>query len=474
MRSLNSSSPTKGFHLALLQPALAWIAILGLVFFSALCILVHAGGILRWAFPLGTFAVGVFLYLRYPILYLGFTWWIWFLTPWVRRLVDYQSGWVDPSPVLLAPPLVTLVTFATFVRYLPKSYYQGSLPFILCSVGVFYGFLSGLIQNSNRDALLSLLEWLTPILFGFHLFVNWRDYPSYRQNTQRVFLWGVLVMGTYGICQYLVAPEWDRFWLNNAVLASPTFGTPEPLGIRVWSTMNSPQPFACVMMAGLLLLFSTQGNLRFPAAGAGYLAFLLSSARSAWLSWLVALLVFMPSLKARLQMRLIISIMVAAVFVLPLANIEPFSTAITPRLESLSNVKKDSSYNARSEGYSELLSLALSEPLGKGLGSTVSSDSIGSRDSGILSMLFSLGWFGTIPYLGGIILLFFKLFQGSEGRVDSFASATRAIAVGTFAQIGLNVVMVGVNGIVLWGFLGMSMAAHKYYWHQKTTSLGRG
>jgi hypothetical protein len=115
----SSSTKSKSFFLDL-QPALAWIAILGLILFSALCILVHAGRLLNLAFPLGTFAVGVFLYLRYPILYLGFTWWVWFLTPWVRRLIDYQSGWTDPSPVLLAPSLVTFVTLATFVRHLPN------------------------------------------------------------------------------------------------------------------------------------------------------------------------------------------------------------------------------------------------------------------------------------------------------------------------------------------------------------------
>lgn len=468
-----SSSSTNSFFLDL-QPALAWTAILGLILFSALCILVHAGRILNLAFPLGTFAVGVFLYLRYPILYLGFTWWVWFLTPWVRRLIDYQSGWTDPSPVLLAPSLVTFVTLATFVRHLPKSYHQGGLPFILCFGGVFYSFFVGIIKNSTTEALLGLLGWLSPILLGFHLFVNWRDYPKLSQNIQRTFLWGVLVMGTYGVLQYLLAPEWDKFWMSNALVYKGlnSIGTPEPLGIRVFSTMNAPQPFAGVLMPGLLLLFSSQGNLRFPAAGAGYLAFLLSSARSAWLSWLVGLLIFMPSLKAHLQMRLIISIMVAAVFVLPLTTIEPFSTAIMPRLESLSNTQDDVSYKARSEGYNKLLGLALSEFLGKGMGSKIEDNNntgLGSNDSGILSMLFSLGWFGTIPYLSGIVLLFFKLFQSSEGHFDSFVSAARAIALGTFSQISLNVVMTGSLGVVLWGFLGIGMAAHKYYWYQRTT-----
>jgi hypothetical protein len=440
------------------------MAILGLAFFLALLLLAGAGKLLIPIFPVGAFAVGVFLYRRTPNLYVGFTWWMWFIGPLIRRIIDYQSGRLTPGPWILVPLLVTLISFATLARHLPSSYKRDGLPFILCVGSVFYGFFAGVIQNKLNVAFLDLLGWLTPILFSFNLFIHWREYPSYRQTTQRTFLWGVLVMGAYGIWQYLVAPGWDRFWLKN--ITATSFGIPEPLGIRVSSSMDAPQPFATAMMAGLLLLFSNQGNLRFVAAGFGYLAFLLSSARTAWLSWLLGLLIFFPSLKARLQMQLIISIMVAAVLVVPLMTVEPFSTAIAPRLESLSNTKKDASYQDRAKGYSELLNLAVVEYLGRGFGSVVESGTLGSRDSGILSLLFSLGWFGTVPYLGGMLLLFFKMFQCSTGRSDTFLSAARAITLCTFAQISLNVVTVESIGMVLWGFLGISVAAQKYYWHQ--------
>lgn len=465
----SSSEHKKGFNLNL-QPALAWIAILGLVIFSALCILVHAGGILRFAFPVCSFVIGVFLYWRYPLLYLGFTWWLWFLTPWVRRLVDYQSGFQDPSVVLLTPFLVTLITFATFVQHFPKFYHQGGLPFILSFTGVFYGLLVGLIKLSPTALVAPLLEWLTPIIFSFHLFVNWRDYPSYCRNIQRTFLWGVLLTGTYGVLQYLVAPEWDRFWMIST--KSTAFGSAEPLGIRVFSTMNSPGPFAIVIMAGLLLLFNSKGPLQFPASGVSYLAFLLTQVRSAWLGWLVGLFTLLTSLKPSLQMRLIVTILVMALCVIPLATIEPFSEVISSRLETFSNTSDDVSYRARTEGYNDILNLALSEFMGKGLGYVIEHASFGSNDSGILTMFLSLGWFGTIFYLSGLILLFFSVFQGSEARFDPFVSAARAISLGVFVQIGLGTVMLELSGVVLWAFLGMSMAARKYYQHQRTAELG--
>lgn len=472
---LSNSSPPRNFYLVL-QPLPAWIAILGLVLFSAACIIAGAGSIMRIAFPAGSFAVGVFLYWRYPILYIGFTWWMWFLTPLVRRLVDYQSGWVEPSPILLAPFLVTLVTLATFLQHLPKSYSQGGLPFVLACTGVFYGFLVGLIKTSPVTATRSLLDWLTPILFGFHLFMNWRDYPYYRQNIQRTFLWGVLVTGVYGVVQYLVAPEWDRFWLIKTEIT--TFGTPQPFGMRVWSTMHSSGPFAATMMAGLLLLFSSKEPLRIPAAAAGYLAFLLTLIRTMWGAWLLGVITLLTSLKLRLQIRLIITILVMAVCVFPLTTIEPFSKIINARLQTFSNLEDDTSLNERSNIYDRNLNLALSTNLGEGIGNTYKINEQGVLqevvvDSGILDILFTLGWFGAIPYLYGILQLMFTLFKYPEARFDPFMSAARAISFSIFVTLIIANVIIGVTGVLFWGFLGIGMAANKYYQHQRAVGITR-
>lgn len=449
-----------------MQPAQAWLAIWGLVFFSALCILAGAGSILRLAFPIMSFGVGVFLYLRYPILYLGFTWWTWFLTPLVARLADYRSGW-DPTRLMLVSPfLVTMVTLVTFLRHLPGSYRQGGLPFILAFISVFYGFLVGLINVSPRVVALSLLGWLSPILFGFHLFVNWRYYPLYRQNIQRTFLWGVFVMGVYGVVQYLVPPEWDRFWLQQVIDAGiTTFGRPEPFAIRVWSTMQSPGPFALIMIPGLLLLFNSQEALRFPAGVFGYLTFLLTSVRSAWGGWVVGLLIYISFLKARRQMGLIITILVISLCILPLTTIDPFAKTINTRVQTLSNVEEDGSYQSRQYIYQENLSKVFTQPLGGGIGSG------DMADSGILPILLNLGWVGSILYLGGIILILFNLFQSSEAHLDPFINIARASSFGLLSNIIITGTTVGPPGVAFWGFLGLSMAAPKYYQSQRAADL---
>ncbi|MEG4352950.1 O-antigen ligase domain-containing protein [Microcoleus sp. LAD1_D3] len=459
IQGIPNNSRKQGFSLTL-QPQAAWMAILGLLLITALCLAAGLGKVLNIIFPAGSLAVGLFLYLRYPILYVGFTWWVFFLTPFIRRVSDFRSGFTDPSPMLLAPLLVATIAIVTFYRNLPKAHQQGGLPFILSAIGVFYGFLVGLINGLPVPAIVSLMTWVSPILFGFHLFVNWRDYPSYRENIQRTFLWGVLVTASYGVYQYLVAPEWDCFWLIQTKLYT-SMGNPEPLGLRVWSTMNAPLQFGLVMLAGNILLFIGQGNLRIPGLAVGILSVLLTSVRTVWGGLIIALITLLASLKGSFQIRLIAFILMIALCLVPLSTVEPFSQVIQSRVTSLSNVKDDQSAKDRADLYGRTLNLALSEVIGKGNGT------LQPIDSGIIELLLTLGWMGAIPYIGGLLLIFYSLFQSSKSKSDPFASASRAIVVGFLPMLAGSNVIVGISGMVFWGFLGIGMAANKHYQHQR-------
>ncbi|BAZ82017.1 O-antigen ligase domain-containing protein [Sphaerospermopsis kisseleviana CS-549] len=453
------------------RSAQAWIVIAGFILLTATCYFGGAASLLRLVFPASSLLVAVFLYLRHPILYIGFTWWIWFLTPFLTRLVDYRIGWDPTRQMMLAPYVVVFVTIATFIKYLPRAVRQGGVPFVLGFIGVIYGFLVGLIFNQPVPVIRGLLDWLSPILFAFHLFINWRDYPSYRQHIQRVFLWCVLITGAYGIYQFVVAPEWDKLWLIESKMFTSS-GNPEPFGMRVWSTLHSTGPFGSVMQAGLLLLFTSSGPLIFPASAVGYLSFLLSQVRTNWGGWFLGIIIILGSVKARIQMRLIMIILVMAMCVVPLLNIEPISEVVTTRLESFSNLQKDTSFLERSKSYDRNLNLALSTALGNGLGNIWKVNEKTGQieviviDSGILDMFFTLGWFGAIPYLGGLLLMLFSVSNYTEGKLDSFVSAARAIGISSCAQLIIYSGMLSVSGMIMWGFLAMAMAAHKYYQQQ--------
>jgi hypothetical protein len=445
------------------QPAPAWLAILALVFLTILGIYIGAGRIINIAFPSGAFIAGTFLYFRYPILYISFTWSIWFATPFLRRLIDYRIGYTEGSPILLAPYLVTAITLVTVFQHLPKVHQREEKAFILSLASVFYGLLIGLVNYpSPLPVTREFLDWMTPIAFGFHLLVNWRDFAKHYQNIQRTFAWGVLVIGTYGIIQYIIAPDWDLLWLSNSGMVAANGYSDKPLGpfaIRVFSTLSSVEPFAAFMSAALLLLLGYNGPLKFISSGVGYFSFLLCLVRSAWIGWLGGLLIFATSLKAKQQMRLVITVVAIIILITPLASLEPFSGVIGDRLQTLSNLREDGSAQGRQEFFQVVIGNALTKLVGDGIGS-------GMVDSAIIALLLNLGWIGSIGYLSGMLTLIIKLFKENDSNL--FFHIARAMVVSCLIRLPVNgSSIVGIGGLIIWSFLGLSLAAQKYYLNEK-------
>ncbi len=445
------------------QPADAWGIILLFVFVTALLLGIGSLGskVLNVFYPLGAFVVGWRLYFRHPVLYTGFVWWVFFLTPFIRRVSDLHAGALtEPSPMLLAPYAAVIVCAHTLYCNLSKTRENGSAPFVIAIAGVVYGYLIGLINSSNFPSVtVAFLEWVSPILFAYHLYIHWDRYPAYCRNLQKVFLWGVLVMGAYGVYQYLVAPDWDRFWLINSPIKTSA-GQPVPFGIRVWSTLNAPGPFACFMATGLLILFSCQSVLVAPAAGFGALAFLLSMVRTGWFGWMLGMIFISSSIKPKQQLKLVMTLVVLSALIIPLATMEPFASTISSRVETLADINNDGSFQARQFLYNALIDDAITTYIGKGIGAS------GGFDSAVLVMLFDLGWVGSIPYIGSLILLVILIFKSPKKAKDIFASIIRAVILQSLLYLFAGATMKGASGMLLWPFLGMGLAGRSYYYYE--------
>jgi hypothetical protein len=434
----------------------SWLAIVCFSLLFALLIAVHMGKIVTYAFPALSFVLGLYLYSRPGMFYIGFVWWISFLTPCVRRMADFYSSWTDPSPVLLAPYLVIFVSAMTVARYASLLVKREGMPFLFCFASVMYAFTIGYLKGSPQAAAVALLSWLAPILLGFHIFAHYREYPVYQQSIKKIFVWGTLVMGTYGIYQYTIAPPWDTAWMINTELT--TNGNPLPYEIRVFSTLHSPQPFAGALKAGLLILLDQVGTLSLVASGVGYLSFFLSSARSAWVAWIISLITYVSVLKISDKIRLISWITVASFLIVPLTIIGPFAETFQARFESFQDLSGDTSYSARQDQFRGAMNEALYQIMGSGLGK----DQF-SGDNGILSMIFSLGWVGCLPYFLSLILIFYVLFRISFRSRNTSITLFTSIAFGTLEQIISNVAVVGLLGCVLWTFIGLALAGSKYH-----------
>lgn len=463
---LNSNPVAK--RQSLLDPPEAWCAILAFVGITALGLLSRFSSPLQIVFPAGAIGVALFLFTRHPILYLGFNWWIWFFSPFVSRLVEYQNGWSDNGLrlIILAPYLVASISIISLLNYLPRLPKMGGMAFVLAFSSIVYATGVALVKNNSVvDVGQDVLSWGTGIFLGAHIFINWRQYPAIRRNTQRAFTWSILIMGGYGIYQYIVAPAWDTFWLRNAEDLQYCCGWPAPFELRVWSTLNYPFTFAYAIMAGLLMLLSIRGALVIPSTVLGFLSFLLSNVRMAWGGWFLGVLTLVSTLKESLQIRLLAIITAILLVMVPLVMMSTFSQEIVARFSTFENIGEDESYNERVRIYSEVFESIVYDPMGRGMG--------GKKiiDAGALDVLGTLGWIGLIPFLSGLVIMGLQLSSLKIARSDPFANACRSIVVSILVALPATNTLLLLPGVMLWFFYGAAIAAQKYALHASPSRL---
>ncbi|MBU2751813.1 hypothetical protein HER14_12955 [Acidithiobacillus thiooxidans] len=426
----------------------------------------HLSALTNYLFPLFGLVLGVKLYRDFPILYVSNMWWLWFVTPEIRRLVDYQIGFQPVDPIMLTPYLVTGLAFFTVLKYLPELRRKTLFPIALVLVGILYAYVVGIVTTGFMPATYGLLNWLLPVLFGLHMAIRWRDYPQVRRTLYHTFVWGTLVMGGYGLIQYVHPLPWDTYWMTASKLLS--IGRPEPFQIRIFGTMNSPGPFAFELMGTLLMLFAGGGFWRIPAALFGYLAFLLSIVRAAWGGWFVGLVYIMSRLKPAHMVRYLMGLIIIVILATPMLLYKPVYDRLEARFNSIENVKQNASYQARTKFYEEFFLEAFETPLGAGIGSTGTAARLGQKghvvnfDSGVMEIPYVLGWAGgTLFFLGTIWTLTYIL-SSRWSKKDPFIAISSGISLAVFSTLIFVDTLIGSTGMLFWAFAGTSIAGIHY------------
>ena len=442
-----------------------------LLFVGGFVVLYWSGNaaLLNFVYPAAGLLITGMLYVSQPALFIGFVWWIWFITPFVRRLIDYQTGYTSLSPVMLTPLLATAFTAFTVLRYGKLLQDRAFLPFGLAILGVIYGFMVGFIKTNLAGAAFSLATWIAPICFGFHLAVFWREYPAYRQAIRSTFMWGVFVMGLYGVIQFFVVPPWDAQWVADSGMTA--IGRPEPFQLRVFATLNSPGPYALALLVGVLLLLDGRGVFPVIALVPAFAAFLLTRVRSAWAGWIIVLVFMIWRLRGPMRARLLGILGVGLVLSLPLLTQSPIGDTVGGRLETLGNLDEDNSLRARTELYEVAFDKAILNPIGEGLGAVgraakLTSDGIATFDSGILAIPYTLGWPGTLAYMGGVLMLLLRVVKIRERDADQFAVICAGIAGALIAMLFISNSFSGFRGLVFWCFAAMAASGQLFHGEQ--------
>ena len=440
-------------------------------FFLALVLLlgVAAPAMLRYGYPAIAFLVAVFLFSRSRTHYIGFVFWLWFVSPLVRRLVDYRAGFVPTNPLLLATFFATAVSGYVLVTRLHSLSRADTLPFSCALAGIFFGAVIGLTRYPALAVAQALLNWITPVLFAFFLYDERQRYREFQRVMERCLVYGMLVVGAYGVYQFFFLPVWDRAWMID--LGAQTFGVPEALQIRVFSTLNAPATCAAYLMAGLLLLFALKGKLRFWAAAAAFVALVLTSSRSSWVGLCAGIAYLVLQLPGKARLHAIAAVLASVVVLGIVTQLPVIDDVVSQRIQSFTDPKNDVSFNERADGHVAAFRDMLAEPMGEGMGSvdtdhtTAGADAtIGPHDSTILELLYALGFPGTLLYLAGIAMAVAHIVRQKNRRngrpdIDRFAVSMCAIVIALLVQLALNSIFVGPLGFLTWTAIAMTLAA---------------
>ena len=433
--------------------------------FTLVAVWAGQGSVLKYAYPAGALVVGLVLYREHRALYLGYVWWLWFLTPLVRRLIDYRVGYDSINPVLTAPLLVSGLCLWSLFLHLPKLTRRSLVGLLPILVSLLYAYPLGIRSTGLQAATFSLLQWLVPVALGFHLATDVQRYPEYRATTRLAFTWAALLLGLYGVWQFISPQPWDSYWMMNADMT--TIGRPLPLEVRVFSTLNSPTPFAMVMLVGLLMLLSERTVVHVLVGVPAYLAFLFSLVRTAWGGWVIGVWVYASYLRSPARIRLAVSVGTLALLV-GAVTATPLGSRIERRFATFTGLSEDKSLEVREATAGEIARSILEDPLGRGLGATGSARRLASGatqtfDNGLLNLFFSLGWVGGLLYLGGTLAMMTGLIRRFEPRQDPIPKVARAVGFATFAALLSLNTLIGVSGAMFWGLLGLSVGGKSWY-----------
>ena len=433
---------------------------------TLLLLALHQGKIVQLLYPPAAFGIAVLFYRRLPVHYISFVCWLFFLSPLVRRLVDFESStFNDKSLVLIAPMLAVALSGFSLLKNLEALGQRRCAPLVLIVVALFYAFIVGMTQVGIAAALFTLVNWLFPALIGFHLLATWEHYPVYHRVLLKTSVYGGFVMGLYGVIQFIQPPPWDAFWLINSKMMNAV-GQPVPFNMRIWSTTNSTGPFAMIMMYMLVMSFAARGRMRIAMAVFGVPALMFTSVRSCWGGIFIGLLYPIAMLDGKSRVRLIAGILGIGVLCAPMMMFDEISSKLAKRFDSIENISHDDSFQSRAGFYDAFLPIAISNIAGQGLGTTGNGTKLADDkaiksggvvfDSGLMEVPFVLGWPGTLLYASGIFMLMWRAFLASRLRPhDRFAICGVGVSIAIFAQMPMVNTLTSTPGMFF--FIGVMM-----------------
>ncbi len=383
--------------------------------------------------------------------YLSFTLWMFLATPFVRRLVDLHAGWESVNLLMFAPYAAAGFSVLVIPCVISDRRFPARGAFLAIFAVIAYGLLLAMLNGRVLAGIFDFLRWtLPPSLAAFVIYYR-QLVPRLRQEIEAFAILSLILTGLYGLFQYLYAPSWDTYWMVQSQMNS--IGTPEPYGIRVFSTLNSPGSYSFFLLAMLLVGLAGSGALRLPALGIGAFMLGLTLVRSVWMGLALGLLVVFITGGKRLRANLMIFAVIAAIGAPAILAMPLVGPQLQDRVGTMGSLGGDVSLADRWHGYEQLARQLDSHIIGSGLavnGTYAGNADEGEThilDGGPLEIFLALGLPGGVLYFSALLVLLLASIRAAGGTAD----AGHVSIVFTFlALMASGTTTVGEIGLFFW------------------------
>jgi putative inorganic carbon (HCO3(-)) transporter len=385
----------------------------------------------------------------------------------IRRILDWYQGSFNPfSPIALVPLIAAgLLLLPSLFRFRYLRFASKKI-FTMFLLAIGYGTFVGVVRN-GIGAVYAASEYLSPIaLMGFAATASIDDWTADRWMKRAV--WMTVVACLYGWYQYLTIPPWDAFWVERVGFVG-YLGKLAPAEMSVFSTFAERSPCAAFLaLTAIPVIISRRWHLflGWPEVLLILSTIVLTMVRTGVILVAVGVLIhpFLNGGKAALSVILLFAA-VALAATLGLNRI-PNSDRIHQRLSTLGNMQEDGSYQGRVAIANYGAKLALSNPIGFGIGSSglggkLNTGSLETNavigDNGYLEVLTSLGLPGGLCLAIAFFLLWRYLSICSRfGLKDDYLHLARTFFVVLLVGMYDANFFSGLN--VMWIAFGRSLS----------------
>ena len=334
----------------------------------------------------------------------------------IRRIVDWSQGSFNPfSPIVLIPLIATFLLLLPFFSRFGSLHTTAKKIFIVFFLAIGYGTLVGLARNGIA-AVYGASEYLSPIaLMGF------ATTAAVDQSTADRWMksagWIAVGACLYGWFQYLTVPLWDAYWVQSVGFVG-YLGNLAPTEMTVFSTFAERGPcssFLAIAMIPIIVCRRWRLFLGWPEALLILSTILLTMVRTGLILVGVSMLIHPLLNRGRAALGIVVLVAVIASAGFVGLNRMPNAERINERLSTFGDIQEDLSLKGRVDIADYGVKLAITNPVGYGIGSSGLSGRLNTAsvwnsnavigDNGYLEVLTSLGLPGALLLAAGFVLV---------------------------------------------------------------------